>query len=58
MNEKSGIIEEIRQVRKEIENENENDLEKIFLSYKVRQEQNPQEYFSGKPVRIKKSKTA
>ena len=58
MNEENEIIEEIRHARKEIEKENENDLEKIFLSYKARQEQNPLEYFSGKPVKIRKSKAA
>ena len=58
MNEKNEIIEEIRRARIEIEKENKNDLEKIFLSYKARQKQNPQEYFSGKPVKIRKSKAA
>ena len=58
MNENNEIIEEIRRARKEIEKENENDLEKIFHSYRARQEQNPQEYFSGKPIKIRKSKVA
>jgi hypothetical protein len=58
MNEKNEIIEEIRHARKEIENENDGDLEKIFLSYKSRQDKNPQEYFTGKPVKIQKLKAA
>jgi hypothetical protein len=58
MNEKNEIIDEIRKARQEIAKENENDIEKIFQSYKKRQEHNPQEYFSGTPVKIKKSKAA
>lgn len=58
MNEKNEIIDEIRQARQEIAKENENDLEKIFQSYRNRQANNPQEYFSGTPVKIRKSKAA
>ena len=58
MNEKNEIMEEIRRVRKEIGKENEDNLEKIYFSYKTRQDQNPQEYYSGKPVKIQKSKAA
>jgi len=56
MSEKNEIIEEIRRARKEIEREYDSDPEKIFLSYRARQEQSPQEYFTGKPVIIRKSK--
>ncbi len=58
MNEENEIIEEIRRARKEIEKEYDRDPEKIYLSYKARQEQSPQEYFSGKPVKIRKSTAA
>jgi hypothetical protein len=58
MDENNEIIEEIRRARKEIGNEFENDPEKIFRAYKARQKKNPQKYYSGKPVKIRKSKTA
>jgi hypothetical protein len=58
MNEKNEIIDEIRQARKEIGDEFANDPEKIFLAYKARQKKNPQKYYSGKPVKIRKSKIA
>lgn len=58
MNEKNEIIEEIRRARKEIGDEYENNPEKIFLAYKARQKKDPQKYYSGKPVKIRKSKIA
>jgi hypothetical protein len=57
MNE-NEIIEEIRRARKDIEKEYEGNPEKIYLAYKARRDQNPQEYFTGKPVKIKKSEAA
>jgi hypothetical protein len=58
MNEKNEIIDEIRQARIEIAKDNENDIEKIFQSYRKRQANNPKEYFTGTPVKIRKSKAA
>jgi hypothetical protein len=58
MNEKNEILEEIWEARRNIEKENKNDLEVIFKTYQKRQQENPSEYFSGKPVHIQKTKAA
>lgn len=58
MNEKNYLLEEIWKARKEIEQENNNDLEKIYKTYKARQLKHPQEYYSGNPVKLKKLKAA
>ncbi len=58
MNDKNGIMEEIWRARKEIEEENQNDLEEIYKKYSERQQKNPSEYHSGKPIEIKKTKAA
>ncbi len=58
MNEKDEILEEIWNARKKIEEENNNDVELVFKKFKSKQDQNPQDYYSGKPTKIQKSKAA
>jgi hypothetical protein len=57
MDEKNEILEEIWNVRKKIEQENKDDIITIYEHYKSLQAKNPQEYYAGKPVKIRK-KTA
>ncbi len=58
MTDGNRILEEIWKARKEIEEENQSDLGKIYAKYSERQQKNPAEYHSGKPVEIKKTKAA
>jgi hypothetical protein len=55
---KNELLEEIWKARKEIEKQNDNDVDKIYKKYKLRQDKNPQEYFSGKPIHLNKLKAA
>jgi len=58
MNDKNEILEEIWEARRMIEEENKNDLDVLFKTYQARQEKQPSEYYSGKPVYIQKIKAA
>ncbi len=49
---------EIWKARKEIGEQNGYELKKIYKKYKARHDENPQEYFSGKPTNLNKSKSA
>ena len=58
MNDENEILEELWKSRKEIEKENDNNIDKIYEKYLQRQKQHPSDYCVGKPVPISKSKAA
>jgi len=58
MNEKNELLEEIWLARREIEQKNNYDIEKIYKTYKTRQAKHPRKYHSGNPVKLKKLKAA
>lgn len=58
MDKKNEILEEIRNARQKIEEENDGDIERIFQNYYRKQQENPEEYVTGQPVRINISKVA
>jgi hypothetical protein len=58
MNDENKILEELHNARKEIEKENDNDIDKIYEKYLQRQKQHSTDYYIGKPVPISKSKAA
>jgi hypothetical protein len=58
MNDKNEILEELWNSRKEIEKENDNNIDKVYTKYLQKQQQNQSDYYVGKPVPISKSKAA
>jgi hypothetical protein len=58
MNDDNEILEELWKSRKEIEKENNNNIDKIYEKYLQKQKQHPTDYYIGKPVLISKSKAA
>jgi hypothetical protein len=58
MNDRNDILEELWDVRKRIEEENNNDLDVIFDLFYERKLKSPKHYFSGKPVRTERLKAA
>ena len=56
MNDNNDILEELWKSRKEIEKENDSNIDKIYEKYL--QKQHPSDYYVGKPVPISKSKAA
>jgi hypothetical protein len=57
-NEGNGLLEEIWEARKQIENENGNDIDSIYEKFHTKQLQHPADYFSGKPVVVQTLKAA
>ena len=51
------LLEELWEIRREIEGENQKNMEKLLAKFKKRQKQTPSRYFSGKPKRTLKQKT-
>lgn len=58
MNEHDEILEELWAVRKQIEEEYNNDLDAIFDRFHNQQLKSPEKYFSGKPVRTERLRAA
>jgi hypothetical protein len=58
MNDDNEILEELWKSRKEIEKENNNNIDKIYEKYLQKQKQHPSDYYIGKPAPISKSKAA
>jgi hypothetical protein len=58
MNESNEILEELWNVRREIEAENNYDVETICKKYYSRQNDHPSEYIVCEPKHIDKSKAA
>jgi hypothetical protein len=58
MNNYNEILEELWAARKQIEEENNNDLDIIFDLFQKQQLKSPEQYFSGKPVSITLKKVA
>jgi hypothetical protein len=58
MNDTNELLEELWKSRREIEKENDNNIDKIYETYLQKQKQNPSDYYVGKPVPISKSKAA
>ena len=54
----NDLLKEIWDARKQIENENENDIDAIYKTFHSKQLKHPAEYFSGKPVVLQKLKAA
>jgi hypothetical protein len=57
MDNNNEILKEIWNARKKIEDEYNNDIDLIFKKFKSKQDQNPQDYYCGKPTKIQKTKT-
>jgi hypothetical protein len=55
MNSGNEILEEIWKARQEIEQENGHDMEAIYKNYLRKQSEHPSDYYSGKPVKVKKT---
>lgn len=58
MNDTNELLEELWKSRKEIEKENDNNIDKLYETYFQKQNQHPSDYYIGKPVPISKSKAA
>jgi hypothetical protein len=58
MDNQDDILNEIWDARRQIEQENHNDMEKLFQKYKEQQSKNPAEYYKGKPAMLTRSKAA
>jgi hypothetical protein len=58
MNDRNELLEELWKSRKEIEKENDNNIDKLYETYLQKQKQHPSDYYVGKPVPISKSKAA
>ena len=58
MNNKNEILEEIWDARKTIEEENKGDVETIYQRYYRKQQEHPNEYNTGEPVKNRKSNVA
>ena len=55
---KNDILEEIWQIRKEIENEEGGDLRKVFERMKKKTAESPRKHYAGKTRAKSSSKTA
>jgi len=56
--EKNELLEEIWNARKEIGEQNHNDIDLIYKKYKARQEKNPGKYFNGNPAKLNRLRAA
>lgn len=58
MNKPDEILDELWTSRRKIEEEHCHNLDNIYQSYLQKQNRNPEDYYMGTPVILKKSKAA